>query len=234
MLQKKDLVIWWEDTVAAPGGHDGAFPPPQLDTLPPTCPQSEGWQKSAIFGIFLDFCPLTYAFFPLNFPPPPTKYFLVPSLKDRHCFGKLIVHHIVSHQKPNPCNRPFQKGSKSELVKRGRGKMITMFSTSWFVFVSCKNYRLVTAHILSAPEIQQIMYLHWSLMFVEWNCTKLMHMHYFRVFWISSIQIGCSMCVVYTEYMDNLLIILISRPVIIMAILKRIVCNISHTQTRSL
>ena len=32
---------------------------------------------------------------------------------------------------------------------------------------------------------------------LEYNCTKIMHARYFRVFWVSSIQIGHYMCVVY-------------------------------------
>ena len=36
----------------------------------------------------------------------------------------------------------------------------------------------------------------------ECNCTKIMHARYFRVFWVSLIQIGCRMCVVYAECMN--------------------------------
>ena len=31
------------------------------------------------------------------------------------------------------------------------------------------------------------------------NCIEIMHAHYFCVFWVSSIQIGCSMRIVYAE-----------------------------------
>ena len=34
----------------------------------------------------------------------------------------------------------------------------------------------------------------------ECNCTKIIYANYFHLFWVTSIQIGCSMHVVYTEY----------------------------------
>ena len=36
----------------------------------------------------------------------------------------------------------------------------------------------------------------------ECNRTKIMHVHYFRVFWVSSIQISCSISVVNAECMN--------------------------------
>ena len=50
------------------GGHGGKCPP--SEALPPTCPplRRKKWPKSAIFGKFLDFCPLRIAFCPLNAP----------------------------------------------------------------------------------------------------------------------------------------------------------------------
>ena len=42
-------------------------------------------------------------------------------------------------------------------------------------------------------------YAHVRVMCLECNCTKIMQACYFRVFWVSSIQIGCSMRVVYVE-----------------------------------
>ena len=38
---------------------------------------------------------------------------------------------------------------------------------------------------------------------LECNDTKIMHACYFCVFWVSSIQIGCSMRVVYAECMNS-------------------------------
>ena len=59
------------------GGIGGIFP--QLEALPPLDPtvRRKKWQKSAIFGKFLDFCPLREAFCPLD---APTKTFLVSPL----------------------------------------------------------------------------------------------------------------------------------------------------------
>ena len=57
---------------------------PQLEALPPTCPpvRRKKWQKSAIFGKILDFCPLRIAFFPLD---APHKKIRVPPLDFKVC-----------------------------------------------------------------------------------------------------------------------------------------------------
>ena len=44
------------------------------------------------------------------------------------------------------------------------------------------------AHVSSARGVQS---------YAECNCTKIMHARYFRVFWVSSIQIGCSVRIKY-------------------------------------
>ena len=36
----------------------------------------------------------------------------------------------------------------------------------------------------------------------ECNCTKIMHACYYHIFWVAWIWIGCSMCVVYAEFMN--------------------------------
>ena len=65
--------------VAASMGAWGANAP-QSEALPPTCPpQKKKWPKSAIFGKFLDFCPLRIAFCPLDAPHKKKKN-LVPPL----------------------------------------------------------------------------------------------------------------------------------------------------------
>ena len=38
----------------------------------------------------------------------------------------------------------------------------------------------------------------------ECNCTNIMHTRYFCAFWISCIQIGCSMCAVFAECLNAL------------------------------
>ena len=51
--------------MVAPRGHEETFAPP-LEALPPTFPQSEGenGKNQPLLAIFLDFCPLSYAFSP--------------------------------------------------------------------------------------------------------------------------------------------------------------------------
>ena len=52
-------------------GGMGAFPPPSQRLCPPLSPvRKKKWPKSAIFGKFLDFCPLRITFCPLM---PPQK-----------------------------------------------------------------------------------------------------------------------------------------------------------------
>ena len=48
-------------------------------------------------------------------------------------------------------------------------------------------------------------FAHARVMCSECNCTKIMHARYFRVLWVLSIQIGCSMRVVYAECMKALM-----------------------------
>ena len=71
--------LWVLGSGGIKGGGMGHFPPPSLRPCPPLSPQSEAkkWSKSAIFGKFLNFCPLRNAFFPLD---APHKTFLVPPL----------------------------------------------------------------------------------------------------------------------------------------------------------
>ena len=53
------------------GMGENAPPPPPSKALPPLAPpvRRKKWLKSAIFGNFLDFCPLRIAFCPLDAPP---------------------------------------------------------------------------------------------------------------------------------------------------------------------
>ena len=45
-------------------------------------------------------------------------------------------------------------------------------------------------------------YAHARVMCSECSCTKIMHARFFRLIWVSSIQIGCSMHVLYAECMN--------------------------------
>ena len=50
---------------------------------------------------------------------------------------------------------------------------------------------------------EPILLVHECIRCSECNCTKIMHACYFLVFWVSLIQIGCSMCFVYAKCMNN-------------------------------
>ena len=52
---------------------------------------------------------------------------------------------------------------------------------------NCPRSKWIDPSRVKAP------YAHARVMCSECNCTKIMHACYFRVFWVSSIQIGCSM-----------------------------------------
>ena len=68
------------DSGGIKGRHGGIYPPPPRQKLCPHLPpvRRKKWPKSAIFGKFLDFCPLRIAFPPRC--PPPKKFWC------RHCW----------------------------------------------------------------------------------------------------------------------------------------------------
>ena len=68
------------------------------------------------------------------------------------------------------------------------------------------NYQKVNESILRACEYL-LRYTHMHVRCSECNCTKIMHTCYFCVFWVSWVQIGCSMCAVYTACMNVLYLI---------------------------
>ena len=101
------------------------------------------------------------------------------------------------------------------LIHTRHVKLVSLYMWKIRHFIKFKKLSNITNKIHLGLPVKQInqsylhvnipnAYTHTRVRCLECNWTKIMHARYFRVFWVLSIQIGYSMCIVYAECMNSI------------------------------